>query len=242
MPPQQTNDPFQPYPVPPPAATPITANSKKSHNWWLIIGIVIGVILLIAAAAFGFWAYSSRQDYKYNSDKKAADVAQIAVQKESTRKDNEFVEKEKNPLQQYQGPAAFGSVDVSYPKTWSAYVVEEDKGGTHIDGYFHTNFVPGLQSKTAYALRVQVTSQSFEAEMKQFDAKVKAGKVKVTPYAAKNVPNVTGARVDGEINQGQSGSMVLLPLRDKTIKISTESQQFVGDFNNIILPNLKFSP
>jgi len=36
--------------------------------------------------------------------------------------------------------------------------------------------------------------------------------------------------------------MILLPLRDKTLKISTESQQFVGDFDNIILANLKFVP
>lgn len=200
------------------------------------------VVLFIAAASFGIWAYGSRQDYKQNTDKKIAAAVEVAVQEESTRKDNEFVEKEKSPLKTYQGAAAYGSLGISYPKTWSAYVVETDKGNTPIDGYFHPNFVPGLQSQTAFALRVQVSNQSYDQEMKQFESKVKSGAVAVTPYISKNVPTVTGARVDGEINQGQKNSMVLLPIRDKTIKISTESQQFLSDFNDIVLANLKFVP
>jgi hypothetical protein len=53
---------------------------------------------------------------------------------------------------------------------------------------------------------------------------------------------VVGSRIDGEINLGQKDSMILLPVRDKTIKISTESQEFMGDFNDIVLANLKFVP
>ncbi len=207
-----------------------------------MIALVILVLLFLSASVFGIWAYSSRQDYKDNSDKKAAAAAQIATQQESTKKDNEFVEKEKSPVKTYQGPAAYGSLDISYPKTWSAYIVEADRSSMAVDGFFHPNFVPGVQSQTAYALRVRVSSQSYEQEMKQFDGKVKGGKVTVTPYVAKNVPSVTGARVDGEINVSQKGSMILLPLRDKTIIISTEAEQFVGDFNSIILPTLKFVP
>lgn len=207
----------------------------------MVIALVLSVLFLIAAIAFGVWAYGSQQDYKNNFDQKAAAVAEVAVKEAETKKDNEFVEKEKEPLKTYQGAAAYGSVNISYPKTWSAYVIESDRG-TPIDGYFHPNFVPGTQTQTAYALRVQVSDQSYDQEMRQFDSKAKAGKVTVSPFVAKNVPNVTGARVDGEINTGQKGSMVLIPIRDKTIKISTESQQFTGDFNDIILANLKFTP
>lgn len=239
--PSQTSAPFQPYPVPP-AVPPFQGKPKKSGGLGIIIALVICVILLVGSVVFGIWAYSSQQDYKNNSDQKAVVASDIAVKKESTKKDNEFLEKEKEPLKTYQGPADFGSVNVSYPKTWSAYVIEKGDGSTPLDGYFHPNFVPGTQAKTAYALRIQVTSQSFDSEMKQYESKVKAGKVKVTPFTAKNVPSAIGARIDGEINAGQNGSIVLLPLRDKTIKISTESQQFQGDFNNIVLPHLKFVP
>ncbi len=242
MPPSQTNQPFQPYPTPAGHPAQMPAKHKKAGSLGLIVALVLFILLFLGAASFGLWAYASRQDYKANSDQKSAKAVEIAIQQESTRKDNEFLEKEKNPLKTYQGPAAYGSLSINYPKTWGAYVVEADRAAMPVDGYFHPNFVPGVQSQTAFALRVQVSSQSYEQEMKQFDGKVKSGKVTVTPFVAKNVPGVTGARVDGEINQGQKNSMILLPIRDKTIKISTESQQFIGDFNNIILANLKFVP
>lgn len=232
------NQPFQPYPEQP----PLPPKPKQHHAWNLIVPLVVSVVFLLAALVFGMWAFSSRADYKNNSDKKAADAVAIAVQRESSRKDKEFVEKEKLPLKKYLGPPDFGTLEISYPKTWSAFVTELDKGSTPVDGYFHPNFVPGLQSGTAFALRVQVTSQAYDQELKQFESKGKTGKVKITAYSPKNVPGVTGARVDGEISTGQQGTMILLPLRDKTIKISSETQQFIGDFNSIILENLKFVP
>ena len=245
MPPNQTNRPFQPYPVPPgtPGQGPaLSASSRKSHGLGLVLALVLFIMLFLGAAGFGIWAYASQQDYKSNSDKKSAHAATLAVQQESTRKDNEFLEKEKSPLKTYQGPAAYGSLSISYPKTWSAYVVEADRAAVPVDAYFHPNFVPGVLTQTAFALRVQVSSQSYAQELKLFDALVKSGKVKVTPFIAKNVPGATGARIDGEIATGKKGSLVLLPIRDKTIKISTEADQYISDFNNIILLNLKFVP
>lgn len=241
MPPSQINAPFQPYSVPP--SVPVqNMKPKKSKSFVLIFALVLCVLLLLGALSFGLWAYGSQQDYKKNSDKKSEAAVTIAVEKESTRKDNEFTEKEKNPLKTYQGPSAYGSLEIQYPKTWSAYIVETDKGTKPIDGYFHPNFVPNIQGETAFALRIEVSNQSYDQEMKQFDPKVKAGKVSVSPFVAKNVPETLGARVLGEINLGQQNVMILLPIRDKTIKIYTESQQFIGDFDNIILANLKFVP
>ena len=239
--PPQTNQPFQPYNEPP-VPTGQAASAKKSHGLGLMLALILFVLLFLGAAGFGAWAYFSQQDYKNNSDKKAAAAAELAVQANSTKKDNEFTEREKSPLKIYQGPAEFGSLNISYPKTWSAYIVEADKASTSVNGYFHPGFVPDVQGKTAFALRVEITSQTYDQELKQLEGKVKSGKVVVTPFVAKNVPGVTGSRVSGEINTGQKNTMVLLPLRDKTIKISTESDQYLGDFDSIILANLKFIP
>lgn len=241
------NQPFQPYPVPPmqpmpPTQPMLSNNTKRPRSVGMIIALVILTLLFLGAAGFGIWAFMSRADYKNNSDQKAAAAVEIAVQQESTRKDAEFVEKEKSPLKIYAGPAAFGTLDISYPKTWSAFVTENDKANVPVDGYFHPNFVPDIKGGTAFALRLQVTSQAYDQEMRQFEGKVKNGKVKVSAFSAKNVAGVTGSRIEGEINTGQHGVMILLPLRDRTIKLSTESQQFLGDFNTIILENLKFVP
>lgn len=183
------------------------------------------------------------QDYKTNIQPKIDKAVAIAEENTKTAKDKEFVEKEKNPLKEYKGPAAYGTVSIHYPKTWSAFVTETNSGSTPVDGYFHPGFVPGIQSETDFALRVKVVSQQYADVMKQFESKAKAGKVKVSPYTAPKLGSaVVGSRVDGEINTGQQDSMVLFPLRDKTIEISTESNQFLGDFNSIILANLTFVP
>lgn len=216
---------------------------RGSINVWLI-AFIFTLLLFFGAAGFGFWAFSEKQDYKENSDQKAAAAVKIAKEETSTAKDKEFFEKEKNPLQTYQGPPAYGSLDIQYPKTWGAYVVEQNVNASSIpvDGYLHPNFVPGLQSGTNFALRVQVISTAYDQLLKQFENATKLGKVKVSPYSAPNVKTVVGSRIDGEFATGKQGSVVLLPLRDKTLKIWTEANQFTGDFNNIILPNLKFVP
>jgi len=186
-----------------------------------------------------------RQDYKQNSDKKVAAAVEIAKKQTETAKDNEFLEKEKYPLRHYTGPSAYGSVDIQYPKTWSAYVTESGNGSTPISGYFHPSFIPSTQqgqSSNSFALRLEVASTSYDQALKQFDGNIKQGKIKVSPYKAPKVQSVLGARLDGEIVTGKQGSMVLIPLRDKTLKIWTEATNFRGDFDNIIMANIVFVP
>ncbi|HLB66395.1 MAG TPA: hypothetical protein VJJ78_02270 [Candidatus Saccharimonadales bacterium] len=210
-------------------------------NTLLIPLIVIGTILL-AAAIFAIWAYSGRQDFKNNVDKKIETAVEIAKKQTASAKDNEFVEKEKNPLKTYRGPEAYGSVVVKYPKTWSAYVVEGGNSSNPVDGYFNPDFVPGVQTSSVYALRIQVVPSAYDRELDRYDAFVQKGTVKVAPFRFPKVKSIVGVRLNGEIANGKQGSLILVPLRDKTLKVFTETNSFVADFNKFILPNLKFSP
>jgi hypothetical protein len=83
---------------------------------------------------------------------------------------------------------------------------------------------------------------SYAQVTRALESQVKTGKIRTSAFTAPKVPGVVGIRVDGEVVTGKNGSMIILPLRDKTLKIWTESPQFVGDFNNIIIPNLSFVP
>jgi len=209
----------------------------------LIVPLVIVTVLFIAAALWAVSIYGKEQDYKNNSDKKVAAAVNVATKATATAKDNEFVEKEKQPLRTYQSPSTSGSVVIMYPKTWSAFVTENSAQGTApIDGYFHPSFVPGLQSGTDFALHIQVLAQSYDTIMQQWSSKLRTGKVKITPFRAAKVPAVLGSRVDGEIDTNKQGSVVILPMRDKTLVLTTQSPAFENDFNNNILPNLNFTP
>jgi len=210
----------------------------------LLFALVFSILLLFGAIGFGIWAFIGVQDYKSNMDEKVAVAVEVAKKEISTSKDNELAEREKSPLKRYSGPSTYGSVGVSYPKTWSAYIDESGTGdsASPLNGYFHPNFVPGIQESSSYALRLQVVANSYSEELKQFDSLVSEGKVKISAYSAPKVAGVVGVRIDGQIINEKKGSMVMFPLRDKTLKIWVEADQFVGDFNNSVLPNLTFIP
>lgn len=215
---------------------------KLDESGSLVLPFVIVFIVMLTAIGFGAWAYMGRQDYKNNSDVKSAAAAKEAVAVETVKKDKEFAEAEKSPFKTFQGSETFGSVGFQYPKTWSAYVVVNDKGATPVDGYFHPDYVPSIAGDTAFALRIQVVGISYSDILKTFDPTTKTGKVKVSAFRAAKVSSELGSKIEGEISQKKQGTLILIPLRDKTIKVWTENAEYAADFNNTILPSLTFIP
>lgn len=219
-------------------------SSQRGYIDALLMPLIIVGVLLIAALCFGGWAYSSRSDYKNNVDKKVADAVTAAKQDQQKADAAQYAEDVKNPLKTHVGPEQFGAVSVQYPKTWSAYIIEHTgNSGTAMNDYFSPDVVPDTTDQTsAYALRIQVLQTSYNSAMGQFASLVAAKKVTVTPYNLPKVPGVVGSRVDGQIAANKQGSMIVLPLRNMTLQISSEAPIYQDDFNKIILPNLTFSP
>jgi hypothetical protein len=216
-----------------------TLNQKGSAA---LLGLLaLSFVLFICAGAFGIWAYSGMQDYKDNTDKKIAAAVESAIKIEDVKKDKEADENEKKPLRTFKGSDTYGGLTIQYPKTWSAQVTQSDNGDP-LDGYFHPDVIPGIKPDISYALRVKIVSQNYDVVMKQYEGLITAGTVKSTPFRPTNVPTVLGVKLDGKVEGTKVVRMVLLKLRDKTIKISSESDKFYADFDNIILPNISFTP
>lgn len=253
MPPQQNQQPIQPqsqsnqpavspYPTQP-STLPIAQPPKKSGQSKILIGVIIFlVILLLSSIGFGIWAYAERNDYKENADVKIEEAVTVANEELTKQLEADFLEREKSPYKTYNGPAAFGSVKIVYPKTWAASIDEGGSSSVPLYGEFHPNFVPGEKSETALALKVEVLDDTYEDILDDYQSEAKKGEVRISPYTAPKVPDVLGSRVDGEVERDFQGSVVVFPLRDKTLRITTLSEQFVGDFNDPILANLEFTP
>jgi hypothetical protein len=209
----------------------------------LLIPLILLVLFFIGAMSFAAWAYQGRQDYKNNVDQKVDAAVVVAKQQQSVVKDKEFAEKEKSPFKTYNGPSAYGSLSVQYPKTWSGYVSDDTNNDPYVDGYFYPGVVPNTTSeKAVFALRIQVVQQSYSDVLSNLQNEVDEGKVKLAPYKLPKVPSVIGSRLDGQVDNQKVGTMILLPMRDKTLKIWTNAPQFQGDLDTYILPNLTFSP
>lgn len=237
-------------PTPPPVAGQPMAQfdptqpiqKPKHHLNVLLIPLILTILFLLAAIGYGVWATLEREKYKKDSDALSAQAVAAAEAALTQKLEAEFKEREKEPLKEYKGPATYGSLNMLYPKTWSAHITVTDTGSTPIDGYLHPDVVPGLDSGTAFALHFQVVNSTYDQELQRFENDAKSGKVKVTAVIAPKVPNTAGVRVEGEVERGKQGSLVMFPVRDKTLKVITETSEFQKDFNDIILPNLIFSP
>jgi hypothetical protein len=216
------------------------------------ISLVMTVILLVGALGFGGWAFMSRNDYKTNVDSKIADAVTIAKQQEGSAKDKQFAEDEKQPLRTYSGPEAFGSIQASYPKTWSGFVDDTGKSSNALlDGYFYPNIVPSIaqDAPSVFSLRMVVTNQSYAQTLATIMSQSSSNNTGVvpptiSPYALPKVPKAIGIKLVGTLplQSKKQGEMVVLPLRDKTLQIWSETAVFTPDFETNILPNFTFSP
>jgi hypothetical protein len=208
------------------------------------IALVLCIIFLVAAISFGAWAFSSRQNFKNNTDQIVAGKVAVAKQEEASAKEKEFTERDKNPLRTYNGPEAFGSVSVGYPKSWSGYV--DDSGGNiPLDGYFYPGVVPSKDAAAStFALRVSVSNQSYAEVLRSLESLQKRPEktTTITAYALPKLPKVVGVQVTGALPNNKTGIMVVLPLCAQTLKIWTEGDKYVNDFNTYILPNFTFAP
>jgi len=210
----------------------------------LVIPLVLVTLILFGVAGFAYYAYGQSEHYKNDVDAIVGTAVDKAKQQVSDQKDKDFAEKSKFPYNQYNGPDEYGSIKILYPKTWSGYVaVAQASSGKAIDGYFMPGQVPSISdSANSFALRVTIVSTAYDNIMKTFQSNTKSGKVTVQPYKSPNIPGIIGSRVDGEVVSKKQGSMIVMPFRDKTLQLWTESKDYQADFNNIVLPNFSLTP
>lgn len=217
------------------------SNSERGSVAIIAAFVILG-LCLAGVSGFGFWAYAGRQDYKNNVDQKIATAVADNTEKVKLEDAAAFAEEAKNPYKTYAGPSQYGSVNIVYPKSWSAYV-DTLQGNTPLNFYAHPDVVPTIVGETSsFAFRAQVVAQSYDAVLRQYEPFVKQNKLAAQPYVLPKTASVTGSRLDGQLTQNKRGAMVIIPMRDKTLKIWTESDTYLKDFNEIILPNLSFTP
>jgi len=223
----------------------MTKHNQSGAVNGVVVSLILSVLLLIGALAFGGWAFNSRQDYKNNVDSKI-NVAVTAAQQKQTQADQaKFNEEAKQPLKTYTGPAQYGSVVLNYPKTWSAYIDDTDTNSQAlVDGYFAPNIVPSIGNpNSAFALRLQVLPQSYSQVLQQLNSSQRSGTVVMSAYALPKVPNSVGVKAVGQVtNSTATVTMVIIPIRSNTLEVWTPGNTYLSDFNNNILPNLSFSP
>lgn len=216
----------------------IKLNNERGEINVLLIPLIAVSLLFFGALGFGAWAYMGMEDYKTNVQPKIDSAVAVAVDKNSSEKDNEFQIKEKQPYRTFKGSDILGAIVFEYPKTWSGSLKQTDKDLTLL---MQPGIVDSNQNAT-YPLKVEVVNQPYDTVIKAMESNVKAGKSSANAFRLERLPNVLGTRFDGELRNNVRGSMIVLPMREKTVKISSEVDKYIGDLNTIILPAFTFTP
>jgi hypothetical protein len=206
--------------------------------------LIIAVVLLIASLVFGIWAFSGRQTYKTKTDQIVQTAVTAAQTKQQTTDSQQYAIDSEKPLIKYSGPEAYGSLIVNYPKTWSSYVDTSNNNSSPVDGYFYPGTLPSVsnQDTTNFALRIQVSAAPYNQILQQYAGLEVNGSTTSHAFSLSKLPSVVGVELSGQLINQKSGNLVILPLRNQSLLIWTEGNQFTNDFNNNILPNLSFSP
>lgn len=204
----------------------------------LLIPLVIAVVLLLGIASFGVWSYTKYLDANKVEQGEIDEAVASANAKLTEDLELAFAEREKSPNRVYTSPQASGSVAITYPKTWSVYSEENEQKGT-VEAFLHPKYVRDRDSEAPVALKVTIENEQYSNEARNFKEMALEGVVKVK---AIETSGITGIRVDGQVYKDFQGALVMFPLRDKTLTIWTENNDFIKDFNDIIIANLEFSP
>lgn len=215
----------------------LSSNQKGDFDP-LLIPLVVSILLVVGVSGFGIWSYSQYLDFRDNTQKKIDVAVDDAKKVQETELEAEFAEREKNPKLSYVSNAALGSIEFDYPKTWSAYY-DEDITRTRepLDAFFHPKSVPA--KGTFFALRVNMSESDYVDEVDDLEDEVEKKLVTATPVL---INGISGMRFDGQIAKEYKGAIILFQLRDKTVKIWTESEAYLEDYNNIVKNNLTFVP
>lgn len=213
---------------------------KKNEVGAVSGALILNVVLLLLVLLFGsvmIWALVNYNDAKNNLDSKVGVAVAEAKKVQAEQDERLFIEREKEPYRQFLGPEDLGRIVFSYPKTWSVFIEKSSNGS--FESYLHPNVVHPMSARQPYALRVSIETRSYDQVLNSYASLVKKGDLRSTPVT---VNGFSGNRLDGKFSKEISGSMVLFKVRDKTVRLYTESQSFVNDFDTVVLKSFMFNP
>lgn len=215
-------------------SAPLSSARNKKLSVDLIKTIAIIILSLLAVTFLGLfvWKYFEWDEAKTNVDGQIDASVAIAVSENTTKLENEFLEREKYPYKTFAGPADYGSLSFEYPKTWSLYVAADAVNGGDYNAYFNPGEVlPVNATNTLNALRVTIRDAAFDNEVSRYEGLVKSGKLSLE---TRSVGGTLANVYTGELNGNIQGILTAFKLRDKTVLIQTDAMLFQDEYYKLL--------
>lgn len=208
---------------------------KNTYDRGEVSGYLISVItlsiLLIGMAAFAIWSFINYNDQKTNVQAKVDLAVAEAKRDQAEDLEEKFAEREKQPNRVFVGPEDYGRLTFSYPKTWSTFVEDDASRGRTFAAYLHRDVIPPIRTDGQYMLRISIESKNYDDVVRAYESRVEKGELK---SSTASFNGHTAARFDGNFNKNIRGAAIVFRIRDKTVTMQTDADQFKPDFDALI--------
>ncbi len=203
-------------------------------NLHLVLTIFLGVGMVL----FGVLAVIAYRDNTYiktNLSQLNAKAAAEAAAKQKQADDLAHIKANEEPYRTYVAEPLNGGFQLQIPKNWSLYTANGVSATVQLDLAANPDVVvvnQGSGAVNTHAFHLQLRKQSLNAVSKTFEKNIKN---KTLGSKAVTVSGIRGTWFEGAIDQQRhNGVVVVLPVRDKTLVISTETRNFLNEFNKIL--------
>ncbi len=221
----------------PPAAPPTMAKHKSKHTAPIWVAIVLGVLLVIAVGSF-VWAFMGYNTYKNDAQSKIDIAVEEAKKVQAEDLEKGFQSQRDRLFNTYKSDPSLANIQIQYPRDWSLYLEQSTSSKTQIDAIFHPTVVE-KKDPSSYALRLQLFQELYNEVVDDYQNAIENGEIKAQPITSNGV---NGIRLEGAIDKDHSNAaLVIFPIRDKTLVITTESRDHLTVFNDAIA-KLIFTP
>lgn len=226
--------PIPPNPTPAPTLS-VSAETTPARNTSLVKTIVIIAVSLIAATfiVLFVWMYLQWNEAQTAVNSKIDEAVAIAVDENTTKLENDFADREKQPYKTFGGPTDYGSLSFEYPKTWSVYEAADASAGGNFEAYLNPDKVSPIDDKTIFSLRVKIVADPIEEISENYQDGVEDGEL--TPSTQPIGKDGDIATVyTGQITDEFQGKIAIFKIRDKTVILQTDAMIFEGEFNHVL--------
>jgi hypothetical protein len=240
MDPQSTPTPT-PAQTPPPSLPkgpqfiqPLPDNRKyveSSKNRTTLVYALIGVlgfgVLLFGGLSIYAFSVANKATTTLNQQKQAAADAARADQKKTDERAYEIAAE--SPFRSYIAPIEYGSFEIKFPKSWSAFVQEHRHGNSQVILIVHPNFVRRQQNiEDLAATRIELIQKKLSEYLKPFDSQKKVKRRDVT------IDSIKSVELTGKFETTRPTRIVVVPVRDKVMVFTNEAAQYSREYDEIL--------
>jgi hypothetical protein len=200
--------------------------------------LVLTIFLGLGMVLFGVLAVVAYRENTFvtnNLSQLNAKAAAEAADKQKKEDDLAHIKANQEPYRVYTADPVHGGFQLQIPKNWSLYAGTNNSSLTQLDLAANPDVVKmniGTGAVNTYAFHLQLRKASVASINRAYEPSLKN---KTLTSKGVVVSGIQGTWFEGTIDQQRhNGVIVVIPVRDKAMVISTENRNYLNEFNKIL--------